>query len=57
ASSTDVERGFSRGGLTVTKKQHAVSDESVRAATVLSSWVGSGIDGLVNEMELLTLFR
>jgi hypothetical protein len=38
ATSTDVERAFSRGGLTVSKMRHSLSDESTRAATVLSSW-------------------
>ena len=38
ATSTDVERSFSRGGLTVSKMRHSLSDESTRAATVLSSW-------------------
>jgi hypothetical protein len=38
ASSTDVERAFSRGGLTVSKMRHSLSDQSVRAATVLGSW-------------------
>jgi hypothetical protein len=38
ATSTDVERAFLRGGLTVSKMRHSLSDESTRAATVLSSW-------------------
>lgn len=38
ATSTDVERAFSRGGLTVSKMRHSLSDESTRAATVLGSW-------------------
>jgi hypothetical protein len=38
ATSTDVERAFSHGGLTVSKMRHALSDKSVRAATVLGSW-------------------
>ena len=38
ATSTDVEHAFSRGGLTVSKMHHSLSDESTRAATVLSSW-------------------
>jgi len=33
-----VERAFSRGGLTVSKMRHLLSDESTRAATVLGSW-------------------
>ena len=38
ATSTDVERAFSSGGLTVSKMRHSLSDESTRAATVLGSW-------------------
>jgi len=38
ATSMDVEWAFSRGGLTVSKMCHSLSDESTRAATVLSSW-------------------
>jgi hypothetical protein len=38
ATSTDVERAFSRGGLTVSKIRHSLSDESTRAASVLGSW-------------------
>ncbi|KAJ7359547.1 hypothetical protein DFH08DRAFT_801337 [Mycena albidolilacea] len=39
ATSTDVERAFSRGGLTVSKMRHSLSDESTRAATVIGSWI------------------
>jgi hypothetical protein len=38
ATSTDIERAFSHGSLTVSKMCHSLSDESVRAATVLGSW-------------------
>ena len=38
ATSTDVERAFSQGGLTVSKMRHSLTDESTRAATVLGSW-------------------
>lgn len=55
ASSTDVERAFSRGGLTVSKRRHALSDESTRAATVLSSW--AAIPGLIPEEDILQVFR
>lgn len=55
ASSTDVERAFSRGGLTVSKRRHALSDESTRAATVLSSW--ASLSGLIPEEEILQVFR
>ena len=38
ATSTDVEQAFSRGGLTVSKMRHSLTDESTQAATVLGSW-------------------
>ncbi|TDL16428.1 hypothetical protein BD410DRAFT_731394, partial [Rickenella mellea] len=55
ASSTDVERAFSRGGLTVSKRRHALSDQSMRAATVLSSW--ADVDGLIPEAQIVDHFR
>ncbi len=55
ASSTDVERAFSRGGLTVSKRRHALSDESTRAATILSSW--ASMPGLIPEEHILQVFR
>ncbi|TDL13263.1 hypothetical protein BD410DRAFT_728563, partial [Rickenella mellea] len=55
ASSTDVERAFSRGGLTVSKRRHALSDESMRAATVLSSWLD--VEGLVPDVQIVEHFR
>ena len=38
ATSTDVERAFSHGGLTVSKMRHSLSDESMQAASVLGAW-------------------
>jgi hypothetical protein len=38
ATSVDAERAFSRGGLTVSKLRHSLSDSSVCAATCLASW-------------------
>src|ERR1700678_2694043 len=55
ASSCDVERGFSRGGLTVSKLRHGLSDESTRAATVLHAW--SEIPGLIPESEIIQVFK
>lgn len=40
ASSTDAERAFSHGGLTVSKYRHSLADESVRASTLIGSWAG-----------------
>ncbi|EEB92819.1 hypothetical protein MPER_08615, partial [Moniliophthora perniciosa FA553] len=50
ATSADVERFFSRGGLMVTKHRYALSDESTRAGTILFYW--SNIPGLLPEAEL-----
>lgn len=57
ASSTDLECGFSRGGLTVSKLRHSLSDQSVRASTILGSWIRSGIPEIVREAELLEHIR
>ncbi|KIP05469.1 hypothetical protein PHLGIDRAFT_74254, partial [Phlebiopsis gigantea 11061_1 CR5-6] len=55
ASSIDVERAFSRGGLTVSKRRHALSDKSVRAATVLSSW--ASFEGIIDKDKIVQVFR
>ena len=55
ATSVDIERGFSHGGLTVSKRRHNLSDDSIRAAVVLNAWFK--IPGLVPENKLLTIFR
>ena len=54
AASVDVERAFSRGGLTVSKRRHGLSDESVRATTVLSSW--AAVDGLGPKGAIVEVF-
>lgn len=43
ATSVDVERGFSRGGRVVSKLRHNLSEDSTRAATVLSEWVENSV--------------
>ena len=55
ATSTDVERAFSRGGLTVSKMQHSLSDESTRAASVLGAWCD--LPGAIPRDEIITVFR
>lgn len=55
ASLCDVEHGFSRGGLTVSKLRHGLSDESTRASTVLHAW--SQISGLIPENEIVQVFK
>ena len=51
ATSTDVKRAFSRGGLTILRMRHLLSDKSVRVATVVGSWcefpVGHGMSGSI----------
>lgn len=53
ATSTDSERSFSRGRLTVSRLRHSLSDESVRTGTVLGSW--SNYPELVPETEIINL--
>lgn len=57
AASTDLETGFSRGGLTVLKLRHSLSDQSVRATTIVGSWLRLGIPGVLDEAELLEGLR
>ncbi len=54
AASTDVERAFSRGGLTVSKRRHSLNDESTWAATILSSW--AALKGVIPESKVLEVF-
>ncbi|KAF5317564.1 hypothetical protein D9619_013219 [Psilocybe cf. subviscida] len=54
ATSTDVERAFSRGGLTVSKLRHSLSDKSVRSATVLGTWCEK--EGLVPVSDIINIF-
>lgn len=55
ATSTDVERAFSRGGLTISKLRHSLSDKSARAATVLGSW--SSLEGVIPKARIIQLFN
>ena len=55
ASSCDVEHAFLHGGLTVSKHQHALSEESTCAATLLNSW--STIPGLIPEAKIIQAFK
>ena len=55
ASSTDIERAFSHGGLTVSKMRHSLADTSVRAATVIGSW--SDFLKLIPHNELAAAFN
>jgi hypothetical protein len=55
ATSTDVERAFSKGGLTVSKMRHSLSDESTRAACVLGSWCD--FPGAVPRDDIMTAFK
>ncbi|EIW54593.1 uncharacterized protein TRAVEDRAFT_86236, partial [Trametes versicolor FP-101664 SS1] len=51
ATSTDTERAFSRGRLTVSRLRHSLADKSVRVNTVLSSW--ARIADLLPEADLV----
>jgi hypothetical protein len=55
ATSTDVERAFSRGGLTVSKMRHSLCDESVRAASILGSWCS--LPDAIPREEIITAFH
>ncbi|EIW62759.1 uncharacterized protein TRAVEDRAFT_97139, partial [Trametes versicolor FP-101664 SS1] len=55
ATSTDTERAFSRGRLTVSRLRHSLADESVRANTVLGSW--ARIADLLPEADLVEVIR
>jgi hypothetical protein len=55
ASSTDVERAFSKGGLTISKFRHSLSDESARSSSVLGSW--TELDGAIPKDLILQLFK
>ena len=55
ATSTDAERAFSRGGLTVSRLRHSLKDASVRASALVASW--SRIPGLVPEKETVALLK
>lgn len=37
----------------VSKLRHSLSDQSIRASTILGSWLRSGIPGIIDEAELL----
>ena len=55
ATSTDAERAFSRGGLTVSKMRHSLSDQSSRAATVLGAWCS--LPSAIPRDEIMAVFR
>jgi len=55
ATSTDVERAFSCGGLTVSKMRHKLSDESTCAASVLGAWCD--LPGAVPQDEIIATFK
>jgi len=55
ATSTEVKHAFSRGHLTVSQVHHSLSDESTRAATMLSSWMA--LPGLVPESTIIQAFK
>jgi hypothetical protein len=55
ASSCDVERGFSHGGLTVTKLRRTLSDDSTQVSTILHAW--SEIPGLIPETNIIEVSK
>ncbi|KAF8574083.1 hypothetical protein K439DRAFT_1373493 [Ramaria rubella] len=55
ATSTDTEQAFSGGGLTISRLQHSLSDQSTRVASVLASW--ASIKGLIPKAEIIQTFQ
>lgn len=55
ATSTDAERAFSRGGLTVSRLRHSLGDASIRASALLGSW--ARVDGLVDEADAIGILK
>jgi hypothetical protein len=53
--STDAERAFSRGGLTVSKMRHSLSNQSSRTATVLGAWCS--LPSAIPRDEIMAVFR
>ena len=55
ATSTDVERAFWKGGLTVSRFRHSLSDKSTRASTLVGSWVD--IKGIIPREHIVEVFK
>ncbi|OJT01847.1 hypothetical protein TRAPUB_10054, partial [Trametes pubescens] len=55
ATSTDAERAFSRGHLTVSRLRHSLNEESVRTSTVLGSW--ANIPDLIPEEDFIEFIK
>lgn len=55
ATSTDAERAFSRGGLTVSRLRHSLGDASIRASALLGSW--ARVDGIVDEADAVEILK
>ncbi|KAL0563406.1 hypothetical protein V5O48_018661 [Marasmius crinis-equi] len=55
ATSCDAERGFSRGGLMVSKRRYALSSTAIRSALCLSYWVK--VPGLIPEAAIIKMFN
>ncbi|KAF8573358.1 hypothetical protein K439DRAFT_1316224, partial [Ramaria rubella] len=51
ATSTDTERAFSGGRLTVSRMRPSLSNKSTHTATVLASW--ASVDGTKPEVEII----
>lgn len=55
ATSTDTERTFSRGHLTVSRLRHSLGEDSVCAGTVVGSW--AGIPAILREDNLANIIK
>ena len=56
ATSTDVERAFSQGGLTVSTMRHSLLEDSTCAAAVLGSWVDCPVE-LVPRKHIMSVLK
>ena len=50
-----MERGFSQGSLTVSKFRHNLSDNSIKASVLLSSW--SKVSGIISATDVIKAFE
>lgn len=50
-----MERAFSKGGVTVSRFRHSLTDDSTRASAVLGSWIG--LEGVVQREVIEALFK
>ena len=55
ASSVDVERAFSKGGIFVSNRRHSLSERSIRAGLLVASW--TSVPKLIDDSEMVAFFK